>query len=278
MKTITAVILTWNSEKYIINCLDSLYNSTGLDLICYVIDNGSTDGTIDLIQNQHYSNLELIKLDKNYGTTVPRNKAIAKSHSDYLLILDSDTIIQPGAIQGLLNVAESDSSIGIVAPRLLYPDGTVQPSFKKIPTITIKLYKGVPIKRLNKIGTNLELYDSQYYTTEFNGTIPVDYCISACWLVCRDAITKVGLLDEHIFYAPEDLDYCLRMWLNNYKVVYTTQAEVVHYTQRISHKNPKMFIAHAKGLLYYFWKYKYFFDRNRIYRKIDRTYPYAIIR
>jgi len=57
--------------------------------------------------------------------------------------------------------------------------------------------------------------------------------------VCRDAITKVGLLDEHIFYAPEDLDYCLRMWLNNYKVVYTTQAEVVHYTQRISHKNPK---------------------------------------
>ena len=87
-------------------------------------------------------------------------------------------------------------------------------------------------------------------------------------MVDRKAIRKVGLLDEHIFYAPEDVDYCLRMWLNGYKVVYNPTAEVIHYTQRVSHKSKKLAILHAEGLLYYFWKYKYLFSKRRIYNKI----------
>lgn len=270
---ISAVILTWNSEKYIEKCLTSLFKdamNSNISLAVHVVDNGSTDKTLDILRDLHlkYSGFEVIELDRNYGTTHSRNIAIAKSESDYVLILDSDTEVKPGALKILIDTFSKVKNAGIVAPRLLYPDGSIQPSFKKIPTATIKLFKGLPLKKLNDIGVSMELYDKKYYEPEFKELFEPEYCISACWMVDRKAIRKVGLLDEHIFYAPEDVDYCLRMWLNGYKVIYNPTAEVIHYTQRVSHKSKKLAILHVEGLLYYFWKYKYLFSKRRIYNKI----------
>ena len=272
---VSVIILTWNSEKYIKNCIESVFNDASLSNVSIeiiVVDNGSMDGTVKILEQlqEKYPNLKVIKLEKNLGTTVPRNIAIKKSLGEYIFILDSDTEVQAGTLKTLIETIESGSKVGVAAPRLLYPDKTIQPSCKKFPTAKIKFYKFLPFDKFHRVAKQEELYDPAVYSKSFNKIVDVDYCISAAWLVNRKAIEDVELLDENIFYSPEDVDYCLRMWLKGWRVVYNPKARIIHYSQRISHKSFRMTLSHAKGLLYYFKKYKYLSNRERIYKKIKR--------
>ena len=271
------VILTWNSENYIVRCIDSIFadaKNSNLEIEVFVVDNGSVDKTVETLKvlQRKYSGINIIALNKNYGTTISRNIALRKIKGDYILILDSDTEVKKGCLSELITTIESDDKIGIVSPRLFYSDGKIQYSCKKFPTLLVKLFKSLPISKINKIGELLELYEKDIYLPEYKRITEVDYCISAAWLIRREAFNEVGLLDENIFYAPEDVDYCLRMWLNGWKVIYDPKASVVHYTQRISHKNFRMALVHAKGLFYYFLKYKYLFSRKRIYNQIKKNF------
>ena len=236
---ISVVILTWNSACYIERCLRSLVadvHNSGIDLELFVVDGGSSDGTLEILSRlaKEIPALRTIQLGKNLGTALSRNIAIRESRGEYILILDSDTEILPGALGTLCKALEGAPRAGIVAPRLLYPDGSVQPSCKRFPTAPLKVCKFAPISLLQRLGEKAELYPPGVYSKDFEEIVRVNHCISACWLVRRRAIDAVGLLDERIFYAPEDVDYCLRMWLAGWEVLYVPSAEVVHHTQRLS--------------------------------------------
>lgn len=273
---LSVLILTWNSADYIERCLRTLVEDlhrTDLSAEIFVVDGGSTDGTIEILSQlaREIAELQVIKLNKNLGTTVSRNIALKRAEGRYLLILDSDTEILPGALKTLCEVIEKEPRAGIVTPRLLYTDGTVQPSCKRFPTVFVKLLKFMPVRLLQRIGENAELYPPNIYTQNFDRILRVDHCISACWLVKRKAMEEVGLLDEHIFYAPEDVDYCLRMWLAGWEILYVPTAQIIHYAQRRSHKSLRMAWVHAKGLAYYFCKHRYFLTRRRLYRRIRKS-------
>lgn len=267
---ISAVILTWNSDRYISKCLDSLiteFKNNQLKVEILVVDNGSTDKTLEILDEYIVrGQIKLISLDKNTGTTYSRNLAIREARGDFVLILDSDTRVKPGAIKKLLEGLNKDKQIGVIAPRLFYGDGSLQLSFKKFPTIQGKLLKAIPLEWAQKLASKLELYDPRYVSKKLND---VDYCISACWLLPKRVIDEVGLLDERIFYAPEDVDYCLRVWLAGYRVVYCPSAEVVHHTQRVSYKDKRFAMSHLGGLFYFFNKHRYWFSRRGIYSRID---------
>lgn len=273
---VSAIILTWNSQAYIKKCVESIIKDatdSDLNVEIILIDNGSTDETVTILENLKANSpipIQIIKLEKNFGTTEPRNMGIKRAKGKYLLVIDSDTMIpKSGVLSELINFVERDEKIGILAPRLLYPDGTVQESCKKFPTIINKLFKSIPIEFLKKVGEVMELYDNKIYTKQFTEPVCVDYCISAAWLINRKALDEVGLFDENIFYSPEDVDLCLRMWLNGWKVVYYPKCIIIHYTQRLSYKNKKIAFSHIKGLMYYFNKHKYWISRSSIYRKIN---------
>lgn len=270
--TISIIILTWNSEKYIEKCIKSVL----IDLQhfneryeMFIIDGGSTDFTFKILEKLRYEyrEINIINLGRNMGTTISRNIGIQKSLGKYIFILDSDAEVQRGTIRTLINTFNKIDNIGIVAPRLYYPDGSIQPSCKKFPTIKTKIYKYIPFNISRKIAEKDELYDN-FYEKEYKQITEVDYCISAAWIVNRKAMNDIGLFDENIFYAPEDVDYCLRMWLKGWKVIYNPLASVIHHTQRKSYKNPKIAWKHLKGLFYFFQKYNYWFSRERIYKKI----------
>jgi len=263
----------WNSERYVEKCFDSLFidvNKSKVDVEVFAIDNGSNDKTLLILEQieKKYPNIKPIKLKRNLGTTASRNIAIGKSSGEYIFILDSDTEVQPGTLGTLIATIEKGKKIGIVAPRLLYPKGLVQPSCKKFPTAKIKLCKFLPFRSTRELAKKSELYNHEIYGKEFNQIMEVDYCISAAWLVNREAISDVGLLDEKIVYAPEDVDYCLRMWLKGWKVVYNPLACVIHYARRESYRKPLVAWRHTRGLLYYFRKYGYWMNRGKIYAKI----------
>lgn len=272
---VSVIILTWNSEEYVDKCIKSVLEDAILSKIkieIIVIDNGSSDKTLEILEilKKEYQDLKVIKLERNYGTTVSRNIGIRKSKGKYIFILDSDTLILKNVLSTLIETIEQAKRVGIAAPRLIYPDGNIQKSCKRFPTAKIKIFKYLPFKKLRNIAEKEEVYSKEVYQPNFREIIEVDLCCSAAWMLNREAINEIGLFDENIFYSPEDVDYCLRMWLNNWKVVYNSKIKVMHYSQRLSYKNPKITFSHIQGLIYYFKKYKYLFNRNKIYKHIKK--------
>ena len=259
---ISYIILTWNSEKYIKKCLDSILNIQQFNNNIVVIDNGSSDSTCKILK-KYEPKIKNIFLDKNIGTTKSRNIGIknADKDSDYICILDSDTEVNFNAINKLVNTLKNNE-IGIVGPKMITSSGIIQKSGRKFPTIKIKMYKAFPSKKIQQKGEELESYN-------FNNNkdiYEVDYLMSACWLMRKEIFEKIGYFDENIFYAPEDVDYCARVWQAGYKVIFCKDVQIIHEWQRISKKKfiSKMNYEHIKGLRYYFKKYGYINNSEKI--------------
>ena len=100
---------------------------------------------------------------------------------------------------------------------------------------------------------------------------PVDYLMSACWLIRPDVLAKTGLLDDEIFYAPEDAEYCIRVWKTGFQVAFCPRATIIHEWQRLSKKKlvSKMNWEHIKGLAYMFKKHRYLFTTQ----KLKKSFP-----
>lgn len=268
---IAFVILTWNSEKYIADCLKSLQSFSKLSVCVCVVDNGSTDGTRRILQS--YSgvpslNMQVVLLDDNYGTTISRNKGIRllRDKAEYLCILDSDTIVNEAAFLQMIATLRQDERNGIVGPVLQSLDGSIQQSGRNLPTLTVKLLKGMPIKFLQEKGERLEKI-----AISPDRATKVGYLMSACWLLPMGVVRDLGYLDEEIFYAPEDVEYCLRAWSKGYRALLEPKAAIVHAWQRLSKR--KLFsrhnYEHIKGLCYLFRKYGYCFSPKKFERLMN---------
>jgi len=262
---LSIVILTWNSEKHVENCLDSIMNSVDLsDAEIIIVDNGSTDKTIDIISKQ-FPFVYLIRNAKNRGVAPARNQGIRAASGEFILILDIDTRVHDKAINILLEHLETHPDIGLCGPRLCFEDGTMQNSFRRFPLVHTKI-----LRRINTKWAE-ELLKNEYYMPRAQLPYEVDYVIGACQLIRRRAIDEAGLLDDKIFYGPEDVDLCLRLWLKGWKVCYLPDAVITHYEQRITKSRVFSYTSfkHIQGLIYYFFKHKYLFSRKSLYRKIS---------
>jgi len=255
---ITFIILIWNSEAYLARCFNSIIRKCSDEDISFeiiVIDNGSHDGSCHIAQNykaNYPDAFDFISLGSNHGTTYPRNLGINKARGQYLCILDSDTELGEGTLSKVLTRLDIEQNIGIIAPRLLLPDGTVQNSVKRFPTMLHKLMK------IPRICFGIKTKNSDFYEDfPFAEEQVADSAISACWFFRKDLVQKVGYLDENIFYSPEDLDYSLRVWKAGYSILYYPSFTVLHHTQQITHKKPlsKTSLSHLRGLIYYYQKH-----------------------
>lgn len=265
--TISFIILTWNSEGYLARCFDSIIKKCFDEVIEFeviVIDNGSYDGSCHLVEQYKErvpGAFNLIKLESNRGTTYTRNLGLKQAKGEFICILDSDTEMGAGRLTTILNRLGSDKKIGLVVPQLLLPDGTIQNSVKRFPTMLNKLMK---IPRI-VFGINTKNNDF-YEDFPFKNERDVDTAISACWFFQRGLLQIVGYLDEKIFYAPEDIDYSLRVWKTGYTILFYPNFTVLHHTQQITHKKPlsKTSLSHFGGLLYYYKKHGGWLIRPRV--------------
>lgn len=271
---IAFVILTWNSGSYISACLDSLLLLPAQDMTIFIADNGSTDDTCGRLfscQQKEPSRIRVTYLPQNMGTTVPRNLLLKSVPSDtkWICVLDSDTVVNASAIEVLIDALCKTPGAMLASPRMWKPGNIEQLSCKHFPTLQGKLLKGIPVPFLQAIGCRCENYDF-FPDSNTDGNPPVsadktiysvDYAISACWMLKAQALNKPGLLDEHYFYAPEDVDYCAMIWENGGKVLFASGASIYHNTQQLSHRKIFSSInrAHVYGLFYYFRKHHYLF-------------------
>jgi GT2 family glycosyltransferase len=260
------IILSWNSQRYLQRCFDSLIEKCRAEQILFeiiVIDNGSSDDSVTLLkqyQNRLPGQFTLISLDSNRGTTGPRNIGLRQAKGRNICILDSDTECGEGSISAVLGLLHEREDVGIIAPRLLLEDGSVQHSVKKFPAFTAKLLK------LPKVLFHIQVADADFYEDfPFAAERSVDSAISACWFFRRELLAEVGMLDENIFYAPEDLDFCLRVRQAGKTIRYFPELTLLHHTQQLSHRQPfsKLSWSHFCGLLYYFRKHGGWFSSPR---------------
>lgn len=264
---VSFVILTWNSSDYIKRCINSYAGVLDREGLCaefLIVDNGSQDNTVDVIKREIEPHLsaqtmvQIIQFDKNYGTTISRNIALRQAIGKYLIICDSDTEYHEGKLTDALDFLDANRDVGIIAPLLLWPDGEPQPTVRKFPTFFAKALKIVSIL------FNIHLKDYDFYPDfPWSNIQRVQTAASACWIFKRELIESVGYLDEKIFYSPEDLDYCYRMWKIGLKLIFFPEIKIYHHAQRLSRKNPfsRHALSHFGGLLYYFKKHRYIFRR-----------------
>jgi GT2 family glycosyltransferase len=255
------VILTWNSVAHLEKCLASVARAMQgrqLEYEILVFDNGSRDGTAELLARlaeADRSHLVPFYQPENIGTTRSRNILFAAARGDYLCVMDSDVELEAGTIATLLPLLSADPRLGIVVPRVEYASGAWQKSIDRFPTLLDKM------SRLFRLRAIEEREGRRF--ADLTEPFDVDYAISAFWLLPRRLLQTVGPLDERIFYAPEDVDFCLRVWQAGYRIRYVPTAVVVHHAQEISRglNLSRAKFSHIKGLMYYFRKHRYLFRR-----------------
>lgn len=260
----SVVILTWNSTELLTECLASLPDALGAyphEVI--VVDNGSRGYTPAVLRTK-FPWMQIVVNRKNRGVAPGRNQGIQVTQGEYVILLDDDTVVQPGALACLLAYMESHPAVGLCGPKLLDLRGQLQLTCRLFPTLSDKLARRFPAAFAQRISHAVEMADWDH-----NAIREVDYVIGACQVIRREALAEVGLLDEKIFYGPEDVDFCLRLRQAGWRVIYHPEAVVIHKERRVARSIlSSLAWRHIWGLGYFFWKHGYIFSRRKLYARL----------
>lgn len=250
-------------------CLDALIAALdGVDYEIIMVDNGSTDGTVALLRQYESTDVRLHCNDKNLGVAAARNVGLQKAAGKLLWLLDIDTVVNRDAWLGLSSFMDTHGDCGVCGCKLVSRSGEVQDSCRRLPSVRHKLLNVVvslcgrsPVfKRLGNWA--MRRNEKQYYHRQMLTSDPfeVEYVIGACQLLRSEAVRETGLLDERIFYGPEDADYCLRLSKKGWKIYYLPYCSFIHDYQRMTNKRllTPMGWRHLKALVYFFVKHRRF--------------------
>lgn len=221
---VSVVIVSWNTRALTTACLASLPAAAGaLSWDAWVIDNASTDGSVAAIRDG-FPHVRVVANRENAGFAAANNQGIVASRGRYVLLLNSDTVAQPGSIAALVAFADARPRAGVVGPRLENPDGSFQTGPTPFPSLWNELLSVTGIgRRLTYRG-----YPSRPAAASRHAQ-PTDYVVGACMLARRDAIDAVGGLDERYFMYSEEPDWCWRMRAAGWETWYTPEAVVTHF-------------------------------------------------
>jgi GT2 family glycosyltransferase len=223
-----------------------------------VVDNGSRDGTVEMLAQR--SDVVTITNPTNRGVAPGRNQGLRAARGEFVALLDVDTVAAPGSFATLVGRLRVAPDVGLVGPKLVDPDGGLQYSCRRFPTLVDKVCRRLPARFGRALVDDVEL---RWW--DHAGVREVDYVIGACQVIRRTALDEVGLLDERIFYGPEDVDLCLRMHRAGWRVEYVPDAVVMHLERRLTRKLLSVLTArHVYGLGYFFWKHGYLLTRPTV--------------
>lgn len=249
MTDLSVVIVNWNTGDLLRKCVDSLRRvrpSFPLEVI--VLDNASGDGSArDLVWEG--DGLRLITHTSNLGFARACNRGIGESHGRYVLLLNPDTQVLPGSLEAILTFMDAHPEAAAAGPALLNPDGSLQPSGGRLPSLRGLLAIHPLIARL------LRPPEDPLRRRDFTRVAEVEEVSGACLLMRRSAWEAVGPLDEAYFLYFEELDWCLRLKRQGGKVYYLPQARVLHHWRSRTDPDPLAQLHHLRSQRYYVRKH-----------------------
>jgi GT2 family glycosyltransferase len=221
---ISVIVLTYNTLQLTRACLHSLYSSCTsgkLSIEVIVVDNASTDHTTECLQAE-FPTAQFIVNSSNLGFSRGNNIGLQVANGRYLMLLNSDTEVQPGALVALVAFMDEHPAAGACGPQLLNPDGTLQPSGRALPSVWSVFIGMTKLYRLWK--RDFYLQPGRDYTQ----VTRVGELSGAALLVRREAYQKVGGLDPNLFAYYEDVDWCAQIGQAGYAIYYVPSAQVMH--------------------------------------------------
>lgn len=256
---VSVLIVCWNSEEYIYDCLKSIYHFTiGYSFEVIVVDNGSTDNTVNIIKDK-FHDVRLFESGVNYGFARGNNIAISMAHGKFLFLLNPDTYLESNVIKELASFLETHPEVGAVTPKILWKNGTIDFSaVRELPSISRTIFTQLGFR---KLFPKHRLFSKEYLSDWDRQTIrDVPFINGAAIMIPRSIILEIGLLDEQLPMYFEDLDLCARIKNTGKSLYYIDSAVLVHLGGKsadLSPVRPLLFaLESGQAPWLYFFKYK----------------------
>jgi N-acetylglucosaminyl-diphospho-decaprenol L-rhamnosyltransferase len=228
---LSIIIVNWNVGELLRNCLQSLESGRGeLIIEVIVIDNASEDGSPAMVREE-YPWVQLVSSSENVGFPRGNNIGIANANGRFLLLLNPDTVILEDALTVLVSFMEANPDVGVIGPQLLNPDGSVQSSRRRFPTLVTAFIESTWLE-----GWGSRSLLRRYYGLDLpdSAKADVDWVTGASLMVRRDIIDQIGGMDEAYFMYSEELDWCRRIKDAGWRIVYLPTARVIHHEGKSS--------------------------------------------
>ncbi|MEB3327904.1 MAG: glycosyltransferase family 2 protein [Candidatus Sericytochromatia bacterium] len=221
---LSIVIVNWNTRELLRACLDSVARATSVSHEVWVVDNGSTDGSPELVRDA-YPDVHLIANTDNRGFAAANNQALRLAQGAYVLLLNSDTVVHPGALDAMVAFLHTRPAVGAVGCKLLNADGSLQPSAHSFYATLGALVENQLVAAVwpwrHAHTPWLRLFDHSVAR-------PVGWVCGAALMVRRPAMLEVGLLDEAFFMYGEEVDWQLRLRQAGWQVWFIPHARITH--------------------------------------------------
>jgi N-acetylglucosaminyl-diphospho-decaprenol L-rhamnosyltransferase len=237
-REVTVVVVNWNAGELLRRCLTSLPTGPGVELV--VVDNGSTDGSVTPAL-AGTTGARLIPNAENLGFARACNQGIRAGTGRYVLLLNPDAWLLPGALEALIAFMDAHPDAGAAGPALLDPDGRLQPSGGRLPGLRRLLALHPLLERL------LAVPADDLRQRDFGRVAEVEEVSGACLIARRAAVDQVGGLDEGFFLYFEDLDWCLRLRRAGWRIYYLPEARVVHQWRSRHDPSPRAQHHHLRS-------------------------------
>lgn len=253
MTKLSIIIVNFNGRDFLGDCLAAVRRGMpdfGAEVI--VVDNGSTDGSADEVARS-FPDVRLIRNTENLGYSRATNQGIRMARGQYLLLLNSDTIVSVGSVEETVLWLDAHPDVGVLSPKVLNTDGSLQATAKSFPRPIHMLFGRLTILSQwfpeNRFTREYLLCQSRPHSAPFE----VDYVTGAFFLTRRSVVDRVGFLDEAMWIYWEDADWCYRIKEAGWKVVYFPGVEVVHDEGKSSRRGRWRLIYwfHRSVFIYY---------------------------
>ena len=249
---LSVLIVNWNVRELLRECLRSIERGRGdLEVEVIVVDSASSDGSAAMVAAE-FPWVTLLPQGENVGFPRGNNIALAHARGDYLLLLNPDTVVLGDALPALVAYLQAHPDVGVVGPQLHIPDGSVQSSRRRFPTLATGFLESTWLEGLAPGVLR------RYYALDLPDDAPadVDWLTGACLMAPRAVYARVGGLDEGYFMYSEELDWCRRIVAAGWRVVYYPAARVVHHVGKSSEQAvTARHINFQRAKLRYFRKY-----------------------
>jgi GT2 family glycosyltransferase len=241
-------------------CFESIERHAVVPVETILVDNASTDGTQDWVKRDH-PEVTLVALDENLGVAA-RDHGLRRAEGEYTMFLDSDASLTEGALPKMVEAMESHPDWGLVGPRLLHDDGSIQLSSRRFPPLLLPLLRRPPLDRFFEDGKKV----NRHLMADFDHrqTRPVLYVLGACQLFRTSLARTAGPFDDRVFLGWDDADWCFRIRDAGGEIVYFADAEVIHTYRRKTRAEPLSRAALRQLGAFFYFQRKYWPRRHEL--------------
>ncbi|WP_440120048.1 glycosyltransferase family 2 protein [Paenibacillus sp. QZ-Y1] len=231
------IIVNYNTRQLTLDCLGSVYASnTSYSYEVIVVDNASRDDSVQAIR-EAYPQVHLMANKDNTGFAVANNQGMKVAKGRYILLLNSDTVVQPDTLQTMVGFMDRHPEMGASGCKVILPDGSLDKACKRgFPTPSASFYYAFGISRLFPDRPKFNQYQLGHLSPD--DEYPVDCLVGAFMLVRRETIEQVGGLDETFFMYGEDIDWCYRIKEAGWGIFYYPRTYIVHYKGGSARRKP----------------------------------------